>query len=273
MPRIQTKPTRRGPSAKPNDETFLGVSLECPNGHTECNGISADPINSAKEDAALEQGLVQLLEYASNDECIVNGCCGICGQQLSTSAVKGNLAVLEEHFRTLRNNYNEALMQVVTKLNAEREQNCRRTLLIEPIPAPLFGRNLRTKLGATRWSKLRMKLIENKGSQCISCQKVFENKANLHADEQWHYDISTSPALATLETVVLRCKLCHDTKHLMRSSVNAPKIAEDLLNHFGRVNGIGRRAAQMYRESVAKQWRTMSLMKWEVDLGTYESTL
>ncbi len=117
---------------------------------------------------------------------------------------------------------------------------------ISPIPAPLWGVNLRKVLTRTEWRKVREGLIAERGLKCETCGGVQYETKDIAAHEEWEYDTSGSPAVAKLTGIRLVCWPCHAVEHFgaTKSMVASGDLSdfaiEDTIAHFCRLNGVGK---------------------------------
>ena len=82
----------------------------------------------------------------------------------------------------------------------KHEQSTEFRLQIELVPAPLWGQNLRTRLGNTGWRKLRNALAAQSKPGCAICGSL----ASLQGHEVWDYAETEKTGIAALRGVEIR---------------------------------------------------------------------
>lgn len=146
---------------------------------------------------------------------------------------------------------------------------------ISPVPAPLWGVNLRAALTRTQWRKLRDEVIAERGLRCETCGQQQAEPRDISAHEEWTYEIGASPAAAALTGIRLSCWLCHAVEHFgattnMASSGEIGEYAvEDAIAHFCRRNGVGRAAFEIHHSQVFAEWSHRNSLDWRVDWGAF----
>src|ERR1700722_11647972 len=119
-------------------------------------------------------------------------------------------------------------------------------LEIKPIPKPIHGNNLRIALGQYAWKQLRQAILNERGVRCDTCGKRPESGAQLFCHEDWSYDVSQVPAVATIKIIILSLWLCHACDHfpltlILRSEGQiGDKGVEEAVAHFCSVNHVSR---------------------------------
>lgn len=92
-------------------------------------------------------------------------------------------------------------------------------LSVELIPVPLWRRNLRTKLGQSRWRRLRAVIVDQRPRGDICKASLKQRRAFAH--ERWSYDLSHArryrygrPAVARLTgtSIVCGCVTANQTE-------------------------------------------------------------
>jgi len=150
-------------------------------------------------------------------------------------------------------------------------------LSVRPIPAPLFGVNLRSFLGDHRWRKLRQSLLPEYCRQCQTCGSLVENSSKLHAHEEWSFDAAAEPVVAKVINIKFVCWLCHACEHFMHtiSMVKDGTVGEealqDVVAHFAKVNGVGTGLFDSHLNKAMKEWPRLSRRKYVGRLkGSYK---
>jgi hypothetical protein len=148
-------------------------------------------------------------------------------------------------------------------------------LQITPIPQPLFGVNLRAVLRPSQWNSLRSSLIAERGKACETCRTKVHYTSDLHAHEEWEYDVTSDPACAHIRRIVLQCRKCHGCEHFFRLVVQARKAMvagwqiTDVIEHFCAVNGATREEFDQHAQAAMTNWRRLSSLRWRVNLRPY----
>jgi hypothetical protein len=144
-------------------------------------------------------------------------------------------------------------------------------LSIELIPTPCWGRNLRSVLPDSRWTKISRDVREAAGGKCEICGGT----NRIQCDEHWTYDDRRHvQGLVALRAV---CQTCHNVMNLGRTSIIARQMADryptlmaDVTAHFMKVNGVDRSFFDQHKTAAFTQWSERSAHKdWAVDYGDY----
>jgi hypothetical protein len=148
-------------------------------------------------------------------------------------------------------------------------------LSVRPIPAPLFGVNLRSFLGDHRWRKLRQSLLPEYCRQCQKCGSLVENSSKLHAHEEWSFDTVAEPVVAKVINIKFVCWLCHACEHFMhtismvKDGIVGEEALQDVIAHFAKVNGVDAGLFDSHLNKAMKEWRRLSRRKYVVDFDKY----
>jgi hypothetical protein len=140
-------------------------------------------------------------------------------------------------------------------------------LEIELVPGPLWGKSLAGTLPKDRWMALRSRMIQEKGERCEVCGQV--GSVQLH--EIWHYDDKRH--IQRLAGFQILCLLCHQVKHMGRTSILAKEGKLDLksvIDHFCKVNGCTPQDYKKHEKEVREKWKERSKYKWTQDLSLLE---
>ena len=145
------------------------------------------------------------------------------------------------------------------------------------MPAPLWGVNLRAVLTKTEWRKLREGLIAERGLRCETCGRLEQEGKDIAAHEEWDYDTSNTPAVARLTGIKLSCWHCHAVEHFGATKSMAASgelgayAVEDTIEHFCRLNGVGRVEFEAHHEDAFAEWSTLNGLQWTMDWGAFAS--
>jgi hypothetical protein len=141
-------------------------------------------------------------------------------------------------------------------------------LKIGLIPETSWRENLRTKMGRTKWDKLRKQILAEQGDVCRICSAT----EKLQCHEVWKFDDrSNTQRLVGFEAV---CSLCHLSEHfgLAQNLAKQGHVnLDDVISHFMRVNGITKKEFEAHRAQAFAVWHERSAKQWEVDLGEWAS--
>ena len=143
-------------------------------------------------------------------------------------------------------------------------------LQISLIPSPLHGRNLRKKIGKKRWNRIRDGIKEEEGPICEICGDTSDR---IHGHEEWEYDTSTTPAVATLKRIGLVCWKCHGVHHYGLAVTFARQGHTDQLQqiteHFCRINGVDETALVDHLSDALRRFGALNELEWAIDYGAY----
>jgi hypothetical protein len=112
-------------------------------------------------------------------------------------------------------------------------------------------------------------------SACQTCGKTEMESKRVFAHEEWEYETTCSPAVAHLEDLVLSCWHRHAVEHfgatgnMVLSGEVKPQAIEDTIEHFCRVNQVGRGASDAHRAEARAKWTRLSKLEWTVDWGAF----
>lgn len=153
------------------------------------------------------------------------------------------------------------IRQMIERTLAARQQvKIGKPLLIEPIPEPLHGINLRILLTATEWKRLRDPIFEAAGHRCEICGGQ-GTRHPVEGDEVFSYNEET--ATAALRCIVAVCPQCHAVKHIGRTQQLG--YEEAALDHLAIVNGWSAEQVSEHYEEAYTTWQRRSQIKWRMD--------
>lgn len=150
-------------------------------------------------------------------------------------------------------------------------------LRVNPLPAHLWGKNLRTFMTKARWAQFRAEIIDRRGLRCEVCG--CDEDDPLHAHEEWSLDFTVKPPIAKLSGIGLICWHCHMCEHfgrlntLIANGALKPEAREEVIEHFCEVNGVGRDAFTAHYTEAIAEWERRSRMHWLVDWGDFRHLL
>jgi hypothetical protein len=146
---------------------------------------------------------------------------------------------------------------------------------VAPIPAPLWGANLRKVLKPSEWQNLRKRLLAERGSICQTCGLVLPVSSKVQAHEDWEYNVTADPAVAHLKGVLLSCWHCHAIEHfgvttnLVRSGRLTHQAIDDTIAHFCKLNSSTPEEFEVHRKLVFERWESQNELNWIVDWGDF----
>jgi hypothetical protein len=150
---------------------------------------------------------------------------------------------------------------------------------IRMVPLPLWRKNLRHMIPKSRWQKIRQSLLQERGLQCQTCGKAETEGKRIFAHEEWEYETTRSPAIAHLKGLALSCWHCHAVEHfgatgnMVGSGELSPQAIVDTIEHFCRVNRVGRDAFDAHGAEARAEWNRLSKLEWTVDWGAFTALI
>ena len=140
-------------------------------------------------------------------------------------------------------------------------------LRMELIPEPLWGQNLRTELGKTKWRRLRDALAARRKPGCAVC----DSRAPLQGHEVWDYAETKTAGIATLQDINLICQDCSSIHHFGRFHLlfaqSKPQEYERVIKHALRVNGCDMATWEQHGREAKAAYDRRSKLSWTVDYG------
>jgi hypothetical protein len=141
-------------------------------------------------------------------------------------------------------------------------------LKIDLIPKTAWYQNLRTQMRRSQWDKLRKKVYVDQGNVCRICGAG----GTLSCHEVWHYD--EERFVQKLLGFHALCGMCHHVTHFGLAQILASQGHLDLeavIEHFKRINGVGREVFESHKAEAFRVWRERSRHKWQPELGEWAS--
>jgi hypothetical protein len=135
-------------------------------------------------------------------------------------------------------------------------------LTIELVPATSWGDNLRTRLRAAQWDKIRRKVYADAGSKCQICGGVGPRHP-VECHEIWSYD--DSRGVQALAGLIALCPACHEVKHMGYAEVTGN--GRRARAHLALINGWTDDQAWKHRCDAMREWSRRSKRDWDVDLS------
>ena len=143
-------------------------------------------------------------------------------------------------------------------------------LTMELVPKTAWRENLRTRMGRTKWNKLRTEVLGSQNHRCAKCGS--DRKLQCH--EIWEYDdASHIQRLKGFEAV---CSLCHLAEHFglaQNLTDQGHANLDEIIDHFITVSDISQQQFDSHKTDAFALWRTRSEIEWELDLGDWASLI
>lgn len=143
-------------------------------------------------------------------------------------------------------------------------------LKLELVPETAFCKNLRNRLGQSRWSSLSKQIRSAHHYTCEYCGAKEDKSKRFytHLHEVWEYDDEKHiQRLARFECL---CSNCHAIHHWGLSQIRGLDMGF-LLKHASNVNGCTEEEFKSHVYDSFKLWRERSTQpSWNLDLGIYE---
>jgi len=141
-------------------------------------------------------------------------------------------------------------------------------LTIEMIPSTSWWDNVRSKLPAAEWDRLRKAQYLAAGYKCEICGQSGLNqgyKWPVECHEVWEYN----PELfqQKLIRLIALCPLCHHVKHYGRTEMIGGKQLENAFRHLMNVNGWDRDQALGHTQVSYQVWQNRSSHDWTIDIS------
>jgi hypothetical protein len=141
-------------------------------------------------------------------------------------------------------------------------------LAVELVPAPCWGRNLRSRVQPNTWDLIRSYTLQRAKGKCQICEakisraeNAWEFRAECH--EIWRYEDLTLKQV--LSDVLALCSLCHEVKHIGLAGMNDRlTIAKKRLC---KLNNWSNEIMEEYLAICWKIWRYRSRNHWTRDLN------
>jgi hypothetical protein len=144
-------------------------------------------------------------------------------------------------------------------------------LKMELIPKPLWGQNLRAKLGKAGWSSMRDTLTARQGRKCAT--PGCGNSSPLYGHEVWDYAEKEVTGTATLRGVRMVCQDCHSIVHfgrfqsLLVEKAITKKEYDRVIAHALRINACGAAVWEQHGRETKEAYDRRSKLNWTVDWG------
>lgn len=141
-------------------------------------------------------------------------------------------------------------------------------LLLELVPAPNWGWNLRSELKKSEWDEVRRVVYERAGHVCEVCGGK-GRKWPVECHERWTYDDESGvQKLVGLEAL---CPPCHEVRHMGRaiSVGNGDRASK----HLGKVNGWTPEKVEAHVSAAFDLWHRRSQRSWSLDLSWLDGFL
>jgi hypothetical protein len=144
-------------------------------------------------------------------------------------------------------------------------------LIVELVPEPCWGSNLRDRVSPEAWQSLRQQTSAEYKHCCGICGAA----GRLNCHERWAYDDERH--IQKLEGFIVLCDMCHHVKHIGLTGVLASKGKlnfQKVLDHYCQVNECTQEAFRAHEVAAWDLWRRRSAFKeWETDLGEWAALI
>lgn len=130
------------------------------------------------------------------------------------------------------------------------------------VPAPLWGRNLRSMLPQEHWDIVRRHAYEAAGKRCRICGGRGPEWP-VEADEAWEYD--DEKLTHTLKGVIALCPDCHHVRHWGKTAADGGE--EEAFAKLMAVNRWSRATAEEAVAFAYEQWERRSDRTWTSDFS------
>ncbi len=134
------------------------------------------------------------------------------------------------------------------------------------LPVTTFENNVRTRLPAERWDRLRRHVYAAAGHRCEACGA--DGNPHIECHEDWAFDEATG--IQRLVRLIALCPLCHKAFHL--GYAGRLGIRDQVLAHIQRVNGWDAATLAGALTVAEADWARRSGRHWTLDLSWLENT-
>jgi hypothetical protein len=143
-------------------------------------------------------------------------------------------------------------------------------LNLQLVPQSAFCKNLRNKVGQSRWSSLSKQIRASNHFTCQLCGTKENRKIKLytHLHEVWEYD--DDKLIQKLAGFECLCPTCHAVHHWGLSQLRGMDM-DMLVRHACKVNNCTKDEFMKHVYESFDLWRKRSIeINWELDMGVYE---
>lgn len=134
-------------------------------------------------------------------------------------------------------------------------------LTVELVPSTSWGNNLRSRLAAKDWDKLRKAQYAKAGHHCEVCGGQ-GRRHPVECHEIWSYD--DRGHVQKLDGLIALCPDCHKVKHIGFAFVK--NRGQEAIRHLMRVNGWDEQRAFAYVDAAFAKHASRSAHQWTLDL-------
>lgn len=132
-------------------------------------------------------------------------------------------------------------------------------LVPEMLPVTTWEDNVRTRVSAERWDKLRKHCYKAAGHRCEICG----TRGMMEAHESWR--LWDEAGIQKLERLLCLCTLCHKAHHL--GFARRLGIYDDVLRHIKQVNGWSDSQLRTALQDANDICEQRSQEPWDVDVS------
>lgn len=132
-------------------------------------------------------------------------------------------------------------------------------LLPEMLPVTTWEQNVRTRLSAAVWDRMRKHAYQAAGFRC----KICGADGRLEAHEDWH--LANETCIQALVGILALCPLCHKAHHM--GIARRLGMLEDVSQHLMQLNDWSRKRLNTEIEDAYEVWQQRCDWPWTVDLS------
>jgi len=138
-------------------------------------------------------------------------------------------------------------------------------LEMDLIPRTCFFSNVRSKVSALEWNKIKRKTSARAKSKCEICNGIGP-KWPVECHEIWEYDEISLTQI--LKGMIALCPSCHQVKHYGFAQIQGKE--KQALKHLMKINNWDENYARNYVVSQFQIWDRRSQVEWKLDLSYLE---
>lgn len=144
-------------------------------------------------------------------------------------------------------------------------------LTIEMVPQSSWGDNLRSRLKAQDWDRVRKGEYRRAGYVCEIC-----GESGLKQGERWPTECHEiweyrEDHVQELKCLIVLCPRCHHSKHFGRAEMVGQRA--QAIQQLMKVNQWTSSQAEDHVAQAKLQWQERSRFKWALDISWLERTL
>lgn len=139
-------------------------------------------------------------------------------------------------------------------------------LAIELVPESCWFSNVRSRVTALEWNRLKRMSFVRAGYTCEICGEVGTEQGHEHpveCHEVFSFDEKT--LTQRLERFECLCPECHEVKHFGLSEARGR--GEEAAKRLGRINGWSAEQVSAYISQMYERWHRHSKLEWKLDIS------